>query len=100
MAATAEFLRRLWPHELQRTRFEVAGLPLANSGVDGMDRWAVDRRADRIVFYRVPIERLAHLHRDDDEHRRMLVESCVVRAVAELLGKDPWDLAPGRFRHL
>jgi hypothetical protein len=29
----------------------------------------------------------------------MLVESCVFRAVAELLGKEPWDLAPERFRH-
>jgi hypothetical protein len=28
------------------------------------------------------------------------VESCVFRAVAELLGKDPWDLAPDRFRHV
>jgi hypothetical protein len=23
----------------------------------------------------------------------------VFRAIGELLGKDPWDLAPGRFRH-
>jgi hypothetical protein len=30
----------------------------------------------------------------------MMIESCVFRAVAELLGKDPWDLAPERFRHL
>jgi hypothetical protein len=40
------------------------------------------------------------VHRNDELHRRMLVESCVFRAVAELLGKDPWDLAPERFRHL
>ena len=32
--------------------------------------------------------------------KRMMIESCVFRAVAELLGKDPWDLAPERFRHL
>ena len=51
------------------------------------------------MLYRVPIERLAHLHQDDDVHKRMMVESCVFRAVAELLGKDPWDLAPERFRH-
>ena len=43
---------------------------------------------------------LSRLHRYDDLHRRMMVESCVFRAVAELLGKDPWDLAPERFRHL
>jgi hypothetical protein len=28
-----------------------------------------------------------------------MVESCVFRAVGELIGKDPWDLAPDRFRH-
>ena len=49
---------------------------------------------------RLPIERLSRLHRYDDLHKRMMVESCVFRAVAELLGKDPWDLAPGRFRRL
>ena len=29
----------------------------------------------------------------------MFIESCVFRAVAELLGKDPWDIAPERYRH-
>jgi hypothetical protein len=57
-------------------------------------------RERRVILYRVPIERLAHLHRNDEIHRRMVIESCVFRAVAELLGKDPWDLAPERFRHL
>ncbi len=100
VAATADYLRELWPVELQRTRFEVAGLPMSNSNSDGLDRWAVDSVGDRVVLYRVPIERLAHLHRDDEHHRRMLIESCVFRAVGELLGKDPWELAPDRFRHL
>ncbi len=51
------------------------------------------------MLYRLPIERLAHLHRDDEWHRRSFIESCVFRAVAELLGKDPWDIAPERYRH-
>ena len=58
------------------------------------------RSPRRVILYRLTIERLPKLHSDDDLHRRMLVESCVFRAVAELLGKDPWDLAPERFRHL
>jgi hypothetical protein len=52
-----------------------------------------------VVLYRLPIERLQHLHVDDEAHQRMYVESCVFRAVADLLGKDPWDLAPDRFHH-
>jgi hypothetical protein len=51
------------------------------------------------VLYRLPIERLSHLHVDDESHQRLYIESCVFRAVAELLGRDPWDLAPDRFRH-
>jgi hypothetical protein len=52
-----------------------------------------------VVLHRIPIERMSRLHRDDDWHRRLMVESCVFRAVGELIGKDPWDLAPDRFRH-
>ena len=98
VASTAEYLRDLWPLELAAIRFEVAGLP-SSSDVDGVERWRVYPTEQRIVLYRVPIERLAHLHRDDEMHKRMMVESCFFRAVAELLGKDPWDLAPERFRH-
>lgn len=98
VAAAAEYLKDMWPDELADTHFEVAGLPTA-SGTNGVDRWRVVAAERRIILYRLPIERLARLHRHDEWHRRMLIESCVFRAVAELLGKDPWDLAPDRFRH-
>ena len=65
----------------------------------GVERYAVDARTRRITFSRLPIQRLSRLHRNDEFHQRMVIESCVFRAVAELLGKDPWDLAPDRFRH-
>lgn len=99
VASTAEYLRDIWPDELARVSFEVAGLP-ANLGDSlELDRWRVFRAEQRVVLYRLPIERLSKLHRHDDLHKRMMIESCVFRAVAELLGKDPWDLAPERFRH-
>ena len=78
---------------------EVAAAPINAMGPDGVERWRVDPRERRIILFRVPIQRLSKLHRNDELHQRMLVESCVFRAVAELLGKDPWDLAPERFRH-
>src|SRR6478752_1336664 len=71
-------------------------LPMLRTRVDF---WRIDPRERRVVLYRVPIERLVKLHRDDDWHRRSYIESCVFRAVAELLGKDPWDIAPERYRH-
>lgn len=99
VADTAEYLKGMWPNDLADVRFEVAGMPAGDSR-GPVERWRVLPRERRVILYRVPIERLSRLHRHDDLHRRMMVESCVFRAVAELLGKDPWDLAPERFRHL
>lgn len=99
VASTADYLKGLWPDELSDVHFDVAASPVGPVDPDGVERWHVDPHGRRITLYRVPIQRLAKLHRNDDAHRRMYVESCVFRAVAELLGKDPWDLAPERFRH-
>ncbi|WP_418887766.1 hypothetical protein [Microbacterium schleiferi] len=66
---------------------------------DGIPRWAVLAEHKRIILYRVPLERLSHLHRNDDLHRRMMIEGAVFRAAAQYLGKDPWDLGPDRFRY-
>ena len=100
VASTAEYLKDLWPDELADVSFEIAGMPSALGGDPGVDRWRVLAGERRVILYRLPVERLSRLHRYDDLHKRMMVESCVFRAVAELLGKDPWDLAPERFRHL
>jgi hypothetical protein len=100
VASTAEYLRDLWPDELADVSFEVAGLPADVGGSLSVDRWRVHAQQRRVILYRLPIERLSRLHRHDEIHKRMMIESCVFRAVAELLGKDPWDLAPERFRHL
>ncbi|MBW8873029.1 MAG: metallopeptidase family protein [Leifsonia sp.] len=99
VASAVEYLRELWPDELATVHFEVAGVPAGAPGPHGVDRWRVDAKGRRVVLYRLPIERLAHLHKDDEWHRRSFIESCVFRAVAELLGKDPWDIAPERYRH-
>ena len=98
VASAVEYLRELWPDELDQVRFEIAGVP-SGDPADYVDRWRVSQRERTVVLYRLPIERLAHLHRDDEWHRRSFIESCVFRAVAELLGKDPWDIAPERYRH-
>lgn len=97
VGTAAEFLRSAWP-ELREVRFEVADMPMATAA-DGIPRWTVLPAEKRIILYRLPIERLSHLHRDDDLHRRMMVESAVFRAAAEYLDRDPWDLGPERFRY-
>jgi hypothetical protein len=99
VASTAGYLKDLWPNELAGVRFEVAALPPDPTSTGVVDRWLVIPPQRRIILFRLPIERMARLHRRDELHRRMMIESCVFRAVAEMLGKDPWELAPERFRH-
>ncbi len=99
LASTVDYLRSVWPDQLSDVTFEVAAGPASALPGIGVERWAVNAAERRVVFYRLPIQRLTRLHRNDDLHRRMVIESCVFRAIAELLGKDPWDLAPDRFRH-
>ncbi|HWI32497.1 MAG TPA: metallopeptidase family protein [Microbacterium sp.] len=97
VGTAAEFLRSSWP-ELRDVSFEVGAMPLS-ADEEGIPRWHALREEKRIILYRVPIERLSHVHRDDDLHRRMLVEGCVFRAAADYLDRDPWDLGPERFRY-
>lgn len=99
VASTADYLKGLWPDDLAAVRFEIAAAPVATPDERGVQRWLVDSAKRTVILYRIPIQRLSKLHRNDELHQRMLVESCVFRAVAELLGKDPWDLAPDRYRH-
>lgn len=98
VGTAAEYLRSAWP-ELRDVRFEVGAMPEASDD-EGIPRWTVVAAEKRIILYRLPIERLSHLHRNDDLHRRMMVEGCVFRAAAEYLDRDPWDLGPDRFRFL
>lgn len=97
VGTAAEFLRSAWP-ELREVSFEIGSMPEASDS-EGIPRWSVHADQKRIVLYRLPIERLSHLHREDDLHRRMLIEGCVFRAAAEYLDRDPWDLGPERFRY-
>ncbi len=118
VSSAAQYLRDVWPEELHNVTFEVAAVPPSGDAEDrasrngatlsgvslsdaslSVDRWRVFAAERRIVLYRLPIERLSKLHKYDELHRRMMIESCVFRAVSELIGKDPWDLAPDRFRN-
>ncbi|MDR6904618.1 hypothetical protein J2X63_000304 [Agromyces sp. 3263] len=99
IATTAAYLRGLWP-ELEGVVFEVAQGPAEAIHGDHVDRWKVAHDERRITFYRLPIVRFLRLQEGEDREEKLLIESCVFRAVAELLDKDPWELAPGRYRHL
>lgn len=99
VAHTAQYLRSLWPEELEGVHFDVANGPTKEVEGTVIPRWKVDSVRRRIVLYRLPIQRLSRLHKDDQLHRQMAIEGCVFSAVAELIGKEPWELGSQRFRH-
>ena len=94
--ATVSYLKNQWPTELETARVDVAGMPLGSQKVR-VPRWTINRESRSIRIYRYPIERLTKLHRNDRWHKRVVIESVVFSAVAELLETDPWQLAPERF---
>jgi hypothetical protein len=97
VGATLDYLKTQWPDELATVRIEVHSMPHVGIASASLPRWTIFRDRRTIWLYRVPIERLSRLHRNDTWHRRVLIESFVFSAVAELLGTDPWQLAPERF---
>lgn len=86
-------LRAESPEHMSGLRVAVADVPAESRGDDGIDRWHA-LPPDRIVLFRIPIDRLANLHCPDPAHYREHIERCVAEAVAELRGVDPRDVLP------
>jgi hypothetical protein len=82
---------------MKGVRVEMGLLP-SGELADGQPRlWSIDKSENRVVLYRVAIERMAKLHRNDEWHRRNHIESVTISAIAELLDIDPYDFAPNRY---
>lgn len=94
-----EYLQATFPDELGSVQIGFQTVPTSATDSTNPLLYSVDRAAGTIMMYRMPIQRARGLHVDDDEHRRYFVEHCVYLAVCEYLGRDPWDLLPGRFDH-
>jgi hypothetical protein len=97
VAETCDFLREEWPEELGKLRWQILDAPAGV--VDGkVPRWRVDPQEMRITIYRIPIQRQTHTRRPDYLDERFHTEQYVFFAVGELLGRDPWELMPDRFK--
>lgn len=90
------YLRSVDPERLAGVRIDVANMPDSAQHDDGIDRWHIVP-PNRIVLFRVPIDRLAKLHCSDPVHYRALIERTVLLAVSDLLDIDPWELVSGDF---
>lgn len=94
-----ELLQSYLPEELRGVSVGFQTAPAARGESRFPLLYSVDRDARTIMLYRMPIQRARGLHVDDDEHRRYFIEHCVYQAVCDYLGRDPWELLPGRFDH-
>lgn len=94
-----EMLQLLFPEELNGVQIGFQTAPSGSEDSEFPLFYSIDRSSCTIILFRMPIQRARGLHVDDDEHRRRFVEHCVYRAVCEYLGRDPWELLPGRFDH-
>lgn len=93
VSQTADFVRGNWPAEMAEVSIFVAAAPPEAIHGDHIDRWKVDQKQRSATLFWMPIARFDFKADDSDIQRRMLVEGYVFRALAELLGKDPWELA-------
>ena len=94
---TFTFLRQIWP-PLEGVTVLIAQAPAEAIHDDHIDRWKVYPGPRQIVFFRLPMMLFLHTHNDNELEARSFVESCVLRAAAELLGREPWELAPDQYR--
>ena len=98
VAGACDYLKASWPDELEHLKWQVIDAPTINRDSRAVRRWAVKREEMTIVIYRLPIERMGHHRRTDPLHERMHIEEYVFTAVGNLLGKDPWELVPEKYR--
>ncbi len=97
--AALDLLRQEVGDELHGVHIGFATAPIGKGESEHPMYYAIDRNSRTILLYRMPIQRANVLHVDDAEHRQYFIGHCVHRAVCEYLGKDPWQVAPGRFEH-
>lgn len=97
----AGYVRELWRTELEGVSFRIADLPESSRVSEGerVPLWSIDRDAKVITLYRLVYERFLLTSRRDEWQERFAAEGAVFRAAADYLGKDPWEIAPDRFRH-
>lgn len=89
-------LRKVGPDLLQTTAVRIRSMPPASDTSEEVPRFHTSHSDNSITLFRIPIERLGHHHPEDRWYERMIIESTVIRAAAELTGLDPWQLTPGR----
>jgi hypothetical protein len=86
---TAAYLRNRFPDEFANLVAVVREFAPLHSESTKVRRYAYHRETNTIYLYRVPIKYLGRQH--DELAEIMRVESYVIEAAAEMVGRDPRD---------
>lgn len=86
---TAAYLRQRFPDDFANLVALVRELPPLHQQTTKVRRFAFHRETNTIYLYRVPIKYLGRAW--DPVEEIMRVESYVIEAAAEMVGKDPRD---------
>lgn len=97
VSQTVDFVRGNLPDEMATVSVYVAAAPEEAIHGDHIDRWKTNQRERSVTLFWMPIARFDFKSDDTELQRRMLIEGYVFRALADLLGTDPWELARARF---
>lgn len=85
VTSTAGFMMRTLAAELDGVTIAVTDHPFEGASA----QWLIDRDHNRIVLFRIPIERNMGSRISSAHIRKHYIEYCMGRAVAEYLGDDP-----------
>ncbi len=94
LGSTCEYLRSLWPEELADLTWRIMDAPHIGPLSRQVRRYSVRKESSTVTFYRLPIMRLS-LRATNPIDERLRLEHYAFSAIAELLGKEPWQLLPG-----
>jgi hypothetical protein len=89
---TAAYLRGAFPEEFANLKAEVRDLPPMHAeslNANRIRRFAFIRETSTVYLYRIPIKYLGRAY--DQVEELMRVESYVIEAAAEMIGRDPRD---------
>lgn len=95
---TAGYLVGQWHDELASVRLEIADVPARELPASTGQRWFADHDRKTITLFRLPIQKAGIMRGLDSIHVQMMIEYTVFLAFADYLGKEPWELAPDRYR--
>lgn len=86
---TANYLRNSFPDDFAQLKVLVRDLPPLHASNDKLRRYAFHAGTNTVYIYRIPIKYLGRAL--DPMEEIMRIDSYVIEAAAEMIGRDPRD---------